>query len=211
MLVRKTDVVPIECVVRGYLAGSGLDRVSPTGSVCGIKLPAGIGRKPATRRANLHAGHQGRAGTRREHRFAEMARRVGRDVAEELRERSIAVYLRGAEHARGRGILIADTKFEWGQLAGELILIDEVLTPDSSRLWPADQYSRGRGQPRSTSSSSAIGSWEHVGQEQSAARIADGSGRRDAWQIRRGVRAIDRSRVADALAQVRARVQIAIR
>jgi phosphoribosylaminoimidazole-succinocarboxamide synthase len=147
MLVRKTEVVPIECVVRGYLAGSAWTEYRETGRVCGIDLPAGLEESqqldepiftPATKE---ESGHDVNID------FAEMARRVGRGVAEELRERSLEVYQRGARHASGRGILIADTKFEWGRVAGELILIDEVLTPDSSRFWPADQYAPGRGQP----------------------------------------------------------------
>jgi len=146
MLVRKTEVVPIECVVRGYLAGSAWTEYRQTGSVCGISLPRGLQESqqldepiftPATKE---ESGHDMNIG------FAEMARRVGGGVAEELRERSLEVYRRGARHAAGRGILIADTKFEWGRAAGELILIDEVLTPDSSRFWPADQYAPGRGQ-----------------------------------------------------------------
>jgi phosphoribosylaminoimidazole-succinocarboxamide synthase len=146
-LVRKTEVVPIECVVRGYLAGSGWSEYQRSGTVCGIELPAGLRESeqlaepiftPATKE---ESGHDINIG------FAEMAQRVGLDVAEELRHRSIEVYRRGAEHARERGILIADTKFEWGRVGGELILIDEALTPDSSRFWPADQYAPGGGQP----------------------------------------------------------------
>ncbi len=147
MLVRKTEVVPIECVVRGYLAGSGWAEYRRTGSVCGIKLPPGLGESdrlsqpiftPATKE---ESGHDVNIS------FAQMAGRVGAELAEELRSRSIEVYRRGAEHARERGILVADTKFEWGRVGGELILIDEALTPDSSRFWPADQYQPGRGQP----------------------------------------------------------------
>jgi phosphoribosylaminoimidazole-succinocarboxamide synthase len=147
MLVRKTSVVPIECVVRGYLSGSGWAEYRRSGTVCGIKLPAGLVESqqldepiftPATKE---ESGHDVNIS------FGEMAERVGRPVAEELRRRSIEVYQRGAEHARSRGILIADTKFEWGRTGDELILIDEALTPDSSRFWPADQYAPGGGQP----------------------------------------------------------------
>ena len=146
MLVKKTKVVPIECVVRGYLAGSGWAEYQRNQSVCGIALPAGLVESqelpepiftPATKE---ESGHDVNIA------FDEMASRVGLDVAEELRERSISVYQRGAQLARERGILIADTKFEWGLLGENLILIDEVLTPDSSRFWPADQYSAGRSQ-----------------------------------------------------------------
>jgi phosphoribosylaminoimidazole-succinocarboxamide synthase len=146
-LCRKAEVVPIECVVRGYLAGSGWNEYRQSGTVCGIKLPAGLSESarlpepiftPATKAA---AGHDENIS------FARMAEIVGRAVAEELRRRSIDIFARAAEYARQRGILIADTKFEFGQADGELLLIDEALTPDSSRFWPADQYAPGRGQP----------------------------------------------------------------
>ena len=145
-LCRKTSVVPIECVVRGYLAGSGWKEYRQSGEICGVKLPPGLRESdrlpepiftPATKE---ESGHDINIS------FAEMVERVGRATAEELRRRSIAVYQRGAEHARGCGILIADTKFEWGRLGDEMLLIDEVLTPDSSRFWPADQYEPGRSQ-----------------------------------------------------------------
>ncbi|HEV3417863.1 MAG TPA: phosphoribosylaminoimidazolesuccinocarboxamide synthase [Pirellulales bacterium] len=147
MLVRKTQVVPIECVVRGYLSGSGWKEYRQTGEVCGVRLPAGLVESdrlpepiftPATKE---ESGHDINIS------FARMAELVGNDVADELRRRSLAIYSRGAELARGHGIIIADTKFEWGWLDGKLILIDEVLTPDSSRFWPADSYTSGRGQP----------------------------------------------------------------
>ncbi len=147
MLVRKTQVVPIECVVRGYLAGSGWKEYRQHGTVCGLKLPPGLRESdrlpepiftPATKE---EAGHDINIP------FERMIELVGSDVAHELRRRSLAVYERGAEHARQRGIIIADTKFEWGRIDGELILIDEVLTPDSSRFWPADRYQPGGSPP----------------------------------------------------------------
>jgi phosphoribosylaminoimidazole-succinocarboxamide synthase len=147
MLVRKTAVVPIECVVRGYLSGSGWKEYQKSGSVCGVRLPAGLtdGDKlpepiftPATKE---ETGHDINIS------FDRMVEIVGFAVADELRRRSLGIYQRGAELARQRGIIIADTKFEWGQVDGKLILIDEVLTPDSSRFWPADQYRPGKGQP----------------------------------------------------------------
>lgn len=147
MLVRKTEVVPIECVVRGYLDGSGWKEYQTSGTVCGIQLPAGLQQcsrlsepifTPATKE---ETGHDINIS------FARMCELVGRPLAEELRRRSVAIYLRGAEEALRQGIIIADTKFEWGMFDGELILIDEVLTPDSSRFWPADKYQAGRGQP----------------------------------------------------------------
>ncbi len=147
MIVRKCDVVPIECVVRGYLDGSGWKEYQQNGTVCGIALPDGLKQcsqldepifTPATKE---QSGHDINIS------FEQMVEIVGADTANELRQRSIELYLRGAEHAREQGIIIADTKFEWGRVDGELILIDEVLTPDSSRFWPADQYEPGHGQP----------------------------------------------------------------
>jgi phosphoribosylaminoimidazole-succinocarboxamide synthase len=148
MLVRKTEVVPIECVVRGYLAGSGWKEYRRQGTVCGLTLPPGLQESeqlpapiftPATKE---ESGHDINIS------FEEMTAITGRDVAEELRRRSLDVYKRAAAYARSHGILIADTKFEWGRLPdGELILIDEVLTPDSSRFWPRDQYRPGSSPP----------------------------------------------------------------
>jgi len=147
MLVRKTHVVPIECVVRGYLSGSGWREYQQTGHVCGVKLPAGLRESdrlpepiftPATKE---ESGHDVNIP------FARMQEIVGDRLATELRDRSISLYNRGAEHALSRGILIADTKFEWGIVDNQVILIDEAMTPDSSRFWPADQYFPGQGQP----------------------------------------------------------------
>jgi phosphoribosylaminoimidazole-succinocarboxamide synthase len=151
-IVRKCQVVPVECVVRGYLEGSGWKEYQASGSVCGVKLPAGLVQcsklpepifTPATKE---ESGHDQNISLQR------MVEFVGREVAEELRRRSIAIYQRAAAHAQSRGIIIADTKFEFGWLdpadssGDSLILIDEVLTPDSSRFWPADQYQPGRPQ-----------------------------------------------------------------
>ncbi len=148
MLVRKAAVVPIECVVRGYLAGSGWKEYQRNRTVCGIPLPEGLKNcqqlpepifTPATKE---ESGHDENIS------FERMVTITGPQVAAELRQRSLEVYRRGAEYARSRGIIIADTKFEWGRLpSGELILIDEVLTPDSSRFWPADQYRPGENPP----------------------------------------------------------------
>jgi phosphoribosylaminoimidazole-succinocarboxamide synthase len=146
-LCRKTEVVPIECVVRGYLAGSGWQEYRRSGTVCGIRLPAGLtecARLPEpifTPATKAETGHDENIS------FERMVELAGRELAEELRRRSLAIFQRGAEYAQQRGIIIADTKFEFGQTNGEILLIDEVLTPDSSRFWPADQYSPGRGQP----------------------------------------------------------------
>jgi len=147
MLVRKTKVVPFECVVRGYLSGSGWKEYQQTGSICGIRLPAGLkesdslGEPIFTPATKAESGHDINVS------FEQMAESVGLKVAEELRERSLGVYRRGAEYARTRGIIIADTKFEWGELDDRIILIDEVLTPDSSRFWPLDQFQPGKPQP----------------------------------------------------------------
>ena len=147
MIVRKAQVVPIECVVRGYLDGSGWKEYKAGGHVCGISLPPGLVQcselpqpifTPATKE---ESGHDINIS------FEKMVEIVGSDVSQALRRRSIDVYTRAREYARGRGILIADTKFEWGWHDDKLILIDEVLTPDSSRFWPADQYQPGRPQP----------------------------------------------------------------
>ena len=147
MLVRKTEVFPIECVVRGYLSGSGWKEYRQSGSVCGITLPAGLRESdqlpepiftPATK---AESGHDINIS------FEEMCRLIGEPTSRQLRDLSLGVYQRGSEIARANGIIIADTKFEFGQLDGELWLIDEVMTPDSSRFWPADQYSPGQGQP----------------------------------------------------------------
>lgn len=148
MLVRKTEVLPVECVVRGYLAGSGWKDYLRTGSVCGVPLPVGMLEcqqlpepifTPATK---AESGHDENIS------FNEMIAAVGRDAAKQLRDRSLDIYRRASEYAATRGVILADTKFEWGRLpSGEIILIDELLTPDSSRFWPASEYSPGRGQP----------------------------------------------------------------
>jgi phosphoribosylaminoimidazole-succinocarboxamide synthase len=147
MICRKAEPALIECVVRGYLVGSGWKDYQASGEVCGIKLPAGLRLcdqlpepifTPATKAATGHDENIS---------FSNAADLVGRETAEELRRRSLALYQRGAEHAGKCGILLADTKFEWGWADGELILIDEALTPDSSRFWPAGEYQPGRNQP----------------------------------------------------------------
>ena len=144
MWVRKADVLPIECIVRGYLAGSGWKDYLTTGEVCGIKLPAGLREAeklpeplftPSTKAA-MGAHDQNIA-------FSEMMGRVGEELARQVQSASIAIYRKAAAYAQERGILLADTKFEFGLRNGRLILVDEVLTPDSSRFWPADRYQIG--------------------------------------------------------------------
>jgi phosphoribosylaminoimidazole-succinocarboxamide synthase len=148
MLVRKTTVVPVECVVRGYLSGSGWKEYRQNQAVCGVALPSGLRESEQLPEAIFTPATKEESGHDINIPFERMVEITGRDVAETLRQRSIDIYRRAAEYARGRGILIADTKFEWGKLpSGELILIDEVLTPDSSRFWPLDGYRPGGGQP----------------------------------------------------------------
>jgi phosphoribosylaminoimidazole-succinocarboxamide synthase len=148
MLVRKTEVVPIECVVRGYLAGSGWKEYGTSGKVCGIPLPPGLKQcqklpepifTPATK---AESGHDENIS------FERMSAVTGKALAESLSAKSRDIYRRAADYACSRGIIIADTKFEWGKTpGGDVILIDEVLTPDSSRFWPADVYAVGSNPP----------------------------------------------------------------
>ncbi|MBN2579268.1 MAG: phosphoribosylaminoimidazolesuccinocarboxamide synthase [Pirellulales bacterium] len=147
MLCRKTEVVPIECVVRGYLAGSGWSEYQKSGTVCGISLPPGLTESARLPEPIFTPATKAETGHDENISFEQMVEAVGRETAEELRRRSLAVFQRGAAYALEKGIIIADTKFEFGRIDGELILIDEVLTPDSSRFWPADQYVPGRSQP----------------------------------------------------------------
>jgi len=147
VLVRKTEVVPIECVVRGYLSGSGWKEYQQSGTVCGIKLPAGLSESDRLPEPIFTPATKAEQGEHDENiTFDEMVNRVGRELAEELRRRSFEIYQQGCEYALSKGIIIADTKFEFGLVGDELLLIDEVLTPDSSRFWPADLYEPGRGQ-----------------------------------------------------------------
>ncbi|MFO0011846.1 MAG: phosphoribosylaminoimidazolesuccinocarboxamide synthase [Planctomycetota bacterium] len=147
VVARKAQVVPFECVIRGYLEGSGWRDYQKTGGICGIPLPKGLRQcdrlehpifTPATK---AETGHDENVS------LETMRASLGEEVAAELKERSIAIYQRGNEITRPRGIVIADTKLEWGWYDGRLILIDEVLTPDSSRFWPADRWQPGGPQP----------------------------------------------------------------
>jgi len=147
MLVRKTTVVPIECVVRGYLVGSGWKEYQRDGSVCGIQLPAGLTESARFDEPIFTPSTKAETGHDENISFERMVEEVGSKVSEELRERSLEIYRQGAVLALQKGIIIADTKFEWGWDGEKLILIDEVLTPDSSRFWPADQYEAGKSQP----------------------------------------------------------------
>ena len=146
MLVNKAQMVEIECVVRGYISGSAWKEYQQNGTVCGLQLPSGLRESdklpepiftPATKAVSGHDENIS---------FAEMCKRAGKELAEQLRDLSIKIYTQAANYAAGRGIIIADTKFEFGHTQSGLVLADEVLTPDSSRFWPADKYQPGRAQ-----------------------------------------------------------------
>jgi phosphoribosylaminoimidazole-succinocarboxamide synthase len=147
MLVVKAEVVPVECVARGYLTGSGLKQYRAEGHVCGVPLPPGLDESDRLPEPIFTPTTKAAEGHDLPLTFDETVDLIGRGLAERLRELTIALYERGAEIAAERGILVADTKFEFGFADGELILIDEVLTPDSSRFWPAEGYAPGRSQP----------------------------------------------------------------
>jgi phosphoribosylaminoimidazole-succinocarboxamide synthase len=144
MLVRKTNPLPVECVVRGYISGSGWASYRATQSVCGISLPAGLKESDALSEPIFTPSTKADIGQHDVNiDFEETAARIGLPLAEKLRARSLAIYRRGADFARGKGIIIADTKFEFGLDGDRLLLIDELLTPDSSRFWPVDLYRPG--------------------------------------------------------------------
>ncbi|MDB6019262.1 MAG: phosphoribosylaminoimidazole-succinocarboxamide synthase [Pedosphaera sp.] len=147
MIVKKAKPLAIECVVRGYLAGSGWKEYRERQTVCGVKLPAGLQESSELPEPIFTPATKAESGHDENISFEEAARIVGGDVAEQARAASLKIYKFAREYARQRGIIIADTKFEFGEFDGKLLLIDEVLTPDSSRFWPADQYQAGRGQP----------------------------------------------------------------
>jgi len=147
MLVRETIPVPVECIVRGYISGSGWKEYQKLGSVSGVPLPSGLLESdrlpepiftPSTKAATGHDENIS---------FDQVVSEIGRPLAERLRDVSLTLYRRAAEHASARGIIIADTKFEFGTLGEDLVWIDEALTPDSSRFWPADRYEPGHAQP----------------------------------------------------------------
>lgn len=147
MMGRKAKILPIECIVRGYLSGSGWNDYTKTGSVCGIALPPGLRESERLPEPLFTPSTKAEAGHDENISFDRACELVGADLMRRVREASLALYAFAAEHGRERGILIADTKFEFGLLDGALILCDEALTPDSSRFWPADLYEPGKGQP----------------------------------------------------------------
>ena len=147
MVVTKAEPLPVECIVRGYLSGSGWKDYERQGSVCGIRLPGGLVESSRLESPIFTPSTKAERGLHDENiDFATLGEKVGTNLAGKLRELSIALYEKGAAIAGQRGIIIADTKFEFGTIGGQLALIDEVLTPDSSRFWPADKYEPGRGQ-----------------------------------------------------------------
>ena len=146
MLVTKAQMIDVECVVRGYLSGSGWKDYQKTGAVCGIKLPAGLRDSDKLPEPIFTPASKATTGHDENISFEEMCKRTGKPLAEELRDLSISIYKKASEYAAGRGIIIADTKFEFGHTAQGLVLADEVLTPDSSRFWPADKYQPGKAQ-----------------------------------------------------------------
>ncbi len=147
MIVKKAKPLAIECIVRGYLSGSGLKEYKKSQTVCGIQLPAGLTESAELPEPIFTPSTKAEAGHDENISFAEACKIVGNDLATQARDLSLMIYKAGRDYAKQRGIIIADTKFEFGLFEGKLILIDEVLTPDSSRFWPADQYAPGRGQP----------------------------------------------------------------
>lgn len=148
MLVRRCNMYPVECIVRGYLTGSGLKEYQKSGTVCGIKLPEGLENGSKIPETIFTPSTKAELGDHDENiDFATMAKLVGDEAAGDLRDAAIKIYEIAADHAAKRGIIIADTKFEFGTIDGKLILADEVLTPDSSRFWPADEYRVGQEQP----------------------------------------------------------------
>ncbi len=147
MLVKKVEVVPVECVVRGYLAGSGWKEYKESKTVCNINLPDNLkesGKLPEpifTPSTKATSGHDENIS------FEEVVNITGKELAEELKQKSIEIYKKASKYALTKGIIISDTKFEWGKYEDKIILIDEVLTPDSSRFWPLESYSPGKSQP----------------------------------------------------------------
>ena len=147
MLVRKAKPLPVECIVRGYLAGSGWKDYKETGMICGIRLPEGMKESQELPDPIFTPSTKAEGGLHDQNiSFEEAAKLVGRDTAEAIRDLSLKIYEKGRRYAAERGIIIADTKFEFGFVDGALVLIDEILTPDSSRFWPADEYQPGRSQ-----------------------------------------------------------------
>jgi phosphoribosylaminoimidazole-succinocarboxamide synthase len=147
MLVKKTKVLPVECVIRGYLAGSGWKDYQATGSVCGVKLPAGLKQCQKLPELIFTPATKAEIGDHDENiSFDVCVDTIGTEAANYVRDKSTEIFTKASAHAESRGIILSDTKFEWGVTDDKIILIDEALTPDSSRFWPADKYEAGRDQ-----------------------------------------------------------------
>lgn len=147
MLVKKTKVLPVECIVRGYITGSGWKEYQKMGTVCGIQLPAGLNQCDKLPEVIFTPSTKAELGAHDENiDFDACVGLIGEKKAAYIRDKSIEIFRKASDYAASKGILLADTKFEWGEVDGKIILIDEVLTPDSSRFWPADKYEPGRDQ-----------------------------------------------------------------
>lgn len=146
MLVKKTEVIPVECVVRGYLSGSGWKEYKATGKICGIKIPKGLRESDRLEEPIFTPATKAEEGHDENISFKEVQRLIGGDIAQKVRKVSLELYQKATLYAVSKGIIIADTKFEFGLLDGELVLIDEIFTPDSSRFWPLASYEPGRSQ-----------------------------------------------------------------
>jgi phosphoribosylaminoimidazole-succinocarboxamide synthase len=147
MVVRKTEPLPVECVVRGYISGSGWKDYQKNGAICGISLPAGLHESDKLPKPIFTPSTKATTGHDENISFEETVALIGRPLAEKIRDTSLEIYQQASDRAAKHGIIIADTKFEFGLIGDELIWIDEALTPDSSRFWPADQYTPGKAQP----------------------------------------------------------------
>ena len=147
MLVKKTKVLPVECIVRGYITGSGWKEYQREGTVCGIELPGGLKQCQKLPDVIFTPSTKAEIGEHDENiDYEACVNLIGEEAAAYVRDKSIEIFQKASDYAASKGILLADTKFEWGEVDGKIILIDEVLTPDSSRFWPADQYGAGRDQ-----------------------------------------------------------------
>jgi len=147
MLVKKAEVLPIECIVRGYISGSAWRSYKKDNTVCGMKLPSGMQESEQFDEPLFTPSTKAETGHDENISYEEMENIIGADDAAKLKELSLKIYKTAAEYARKKGIIIADTKFEFGKIGDQIIIVDELLTPDSSRFWPADEYEPGKGQP----------------------------------------------------------------
>jgi len=147
MLVKKAKVFPVECIVRGYISGSAWKSYQKDGTVCGIKLPEGLKESDKFDEPLFTPSTKAESGHDINISYDEMVRLIGKEDAEKIKNLSLELYKKGAEYALEKGIIIADTKFEFGKIDDKIIIVDELLTPDSSRFWPADKYESGKSQP----------------------------------------------------------------